>query len=72
MILKPDKGNAVVILDREIYKRNIYDILSDQSKFKQLSSDPTVTRPTKLCTFLLELKKQGLFAGPALYQKLYP
>ena len=72
VILKPDKGNAVVILDREIYKRNIYDILSDQSKFKQLSSDPTVTRQTKLCTFLLGLKKQGLFADPALYQKLYP
>ena len=64
MILKPDKGNAVVILDREIYTRNIYDILSDQSKFKQLSGNPNVTRQTKLCTFLLGLRKQGLFADP--------
>ena len=72
VILKPDKGNAVVVLDRSVYKSKIYDILSDTSKFRQLSSDPTVTRQTKLCNFLLKLKKQGLFKDHALYQKLYP
>ena len=55
VILKPDKGNAVVVLDRSVYKSKIYNILSDTSKFRQLSSDPTVTRQTKLCNFLLKL-----------------
>ena len=40
VILKPDKGNAVVIMDRSVYNQQIYNILSDGTKFSKLSVDP--------------------------------
>ena len=39
--LKPDKGNGVVILDRNIYLDSCFDILNNKSKFKVLDKDPT-------------------------------
>ena len=36
-----DKGNGVVILDRNIYLDSCFDILNDKSKFKVLDKDPT-------------------------------
>ena len=44
IILKPDKGNGVVILDRNIYFGSCFDILSDKSKFKLLDKYPTLLR----------------------------
>ena len=38
IIQKSDKGNSVVIVDREDYTKKIHDILSDQKKFSKLSS----------------------------------
>ena len=71
VILKPDKGNAVVILDRSIYNEQIYNILRDETKFSKLSVDPTITRQTKLQTFLRRLKKFGLFSEK-VYEDIYP
>ena len=33
VILKPDKGNGVVLLDRSAYSRKVYDVLEDTGKF---------------------------------------
>ena len=44
IILKPDKGNGVVTLDRNIYLDSCFDILNDKSKFKVLEKDPTLLR----------------------------
>ena len=41
VLLKPDKGNGVVILDRRDYDLGIQNIIQDRSKFKPLSQDPT-------------------------------
>ena len=41
VITKP-KGNGVFILDRKIYNNAIEEIISDTSKFKKLSEDPTL------------------------------
>ena len=41
VILKPDKGNGVVVLDRTAYDSGILKIISDTSKFKVLTEDPT-------------------------------
>lgn len=39
IILRPDKGSSVVVLDNEVYNNDIGDLLSDNSKFEKLQSD---------------------------------
>lgn len=58
VIMKADKGNAVVVLDINDYRKKIYDIL-DSDKFEKLDSDPTVKRELAFRTKLLSLKKEG-------------
>ena len=48
VLLKPDKENGVVILDRRDYDLGIQNIIQDSSKFKPLSQDPTLQREGKL------------------------
>ena len=57
IILKPDKNNGVVILDRSIYLDSYFNILNDKSKFKLLDKDPTLLRECKLKRFLSQHKK---------------
>ena len=40
VIVKPDKGNGVLILNRDGYNKKIEDILADSSKFKCIAEDP--------------------------------
>ena len=42
VILQPDKGNGVVVLDRTAHDRDILKINNDTSKFKLLSNEPTL------------------------------
>ena len=51
VILKPDKGNGVVVMDRIAYEQGIFAI-SDTSKFKVIDNDPTLQREDKLQRFL--------------------
>ena len=44
VILKPDKGNGVVVLNRADYIEGILNIINDTYKFKELDNDPTVIR----------------------------
>ena len=37
--MKPDKGNGVVILDKDEYHKKMDEILADSSKFKLLGDD---------------------------------
>jgi PHD/YefM family antitoxin component YafN of YafNO toxin-antitoxin module len=39
VIVKPDKGNGVVILDRGDYNQKMEDILRDTTKFERLDSE---------------------------------
>ena len=41
VIMKPDKGNDVIILDRRIYDNAIEEIILDSSKFGKLKEDLT-------------------------------
>ena len=61
VIVKPDKGNAVVILDRSSYDECLLKILNDTSKFKVLTEDPTFYREGQLQRRLLKLKKRKVF-----------
>ena len=71
VILRPDKGCGTVILDREEYVKKIYVIINDTSKFKKLSSDPTILREGQLQRFLRTLKNKGFFTDES-YDKIYP
>ena len=42
IILKPDKGNSVVVLDRGVYNSCILKIIDDKTKFKKLNGDITM------------------------------
>ena len=69
-ILRPDKGNGVVILDRIEYDNSLFKIINNTTKFRVLTFDPTLTREGKLQRYLRELKKKGHF-DPDVYETIY-
>ena len=71
ILLKPDKGNGIVIMDKNIYINACYNIINDTTKFKPLSDDVTLLREGRLQRFLRKLKKQGSIDNN-LYFKLFP
>lgn len=44
VILKADKGDGVVLLDRADYDKAILKIITETSKFQYIEKDPTLTR----------------------------
>ena len=56
-ITKPDKGNGVVILDRELYNNAIQEIISKTSKFEKLNKVSTLKDEASL-RFLGKLKQK--------------
>ena len=42
-ILKPDKGNGIVLLDIKDYSNSVVHLFKDPKKFQILDTDPTVT-----------------------------
>ena len=42
IILKPDKGQGVVLIKKSDYKQFMERLFSDQRKFKVLNEDPTI------------------------------
>ena len=44
MILKPDKGNGVVLESKVDYHDAMNQLFSDKTKFKIIKNDPTLTR----------------------------
>ena len=71
MIIRPDKGNGVVIMDRVIYNQQMYALLNDKNKFKKLSEDSTKLREGQLQRYLRELNKKQ-FLDDATYERIYP
>ena len=59
VLLKPDKGNGIVILNMADYNKGILDIISESRKFKELTNDPTICGESKLQLFLRDLKNNG-------------
>ena len=58
-LLSPDKGNGIVVMDKEDYKNSLEELFADRSKFRILDEDPTNKRFTSIQTFLRSLKKRG-------------
>ena len=42
MILKPDKSQGIVLVNKDGYIRNIVCLFSDKTKFQVLDKDPTL------------------------------
>ena len=70
VIIKPDKGNGVVILDKNDYNTKSFDILSDYTKFRILNNDTLDTNENKLNRILRKLLKQGHITND-LYNELF-
>ena len=71
VIVRPDNGSGVVILDRDIYYRKILEIINDTAKFKKPKDNPTLTRERQLQRFLRKIKDKYLF-DENTYKKIYP
>lgn len=71
IIVRPDKGNGVVIIDKVVYLDKMYELVNDNTKYKLLNNDPTKTREVKLQNYLRSLKKKGFF-DKETYEKVYP
>ena len=71
VILRSDKGSGTDILNRDDYIKKLFDIISDTSKFKKLSADPTLLREGQLQHFLRKLKNKQFFTKE-VYDKIYP
>ena len=75
IIQKSDKGNSVVLLNRNDYIKRLNEMLSDSSKFKKLN-----IKPGKQINFLLQqegrltniLKKVKRSISEQLYEEFYP
>ena len=71
VILKPDKGNSTVLINRNDYDGTMKELISDNTKFEMLDSDPTFLREGQLQRFLRGLKKKGFF-DEEVYKGIYP
>ena len=63
-ILKADKGNATVILDRGVYNDKILALLNTPT-YKELPKDPTAKIERKVRSKIIELKKAKLLSDQA-------
>ena len=59
MILKPDKGQGIVLLKKEDYTSSMDRIFADKSKFKIVDTDKTISRVANIKRYLETLLKRG-------------
>ena len=48
ILLKPDKGNGIVLVNCLDYKNSVKQIFSDRTKFRKINEDPTFRRLNSL------------------------
>ena len=58
-ILKPDKGNGIVLMKQSDYVTSVRSLFTDSTKFKKVPSDPTSTRLSSLQKYLSTLLKRN-------------
>ena len=59
VILKPDKGQGIVLVHHGDYVNSMQRIFDDASEFKKIEKDPTITRLTTVQNYLKSLCKKG-------------
>ena len=71
VLLSPDKGNGVVLLDKIDYTQSMEHLFSNRAQFKIVESDPTHTRMTTLQNYIRMLRKTGQIDENE-YKMMYP
>ena len=71
IITKADKGNGSVIVSRLDYLNKMKQLLSDNTKFKPLTNNPTKAGEDSLSSYLRKLRKDGLI-DDTVFQKILP
>ena len=71
VLLTPDKGNGVVILDKCDYINSMEQLFEDRTKFRVLNEDPTHTRMATLQNYVRMLKNTKQINDEE-YKLLYP
>ena len=69
-ILRPDKGNGVVVLNRRDYEKSIKNLMNEKTKFKEITEDVTIKRESQLQRFLGTLKNNK-YLDDIEYEKIY-
>ena len=62
VVIRPDKGRGVVILDKSDYVSKVNDVLQDETKFVRILDDPfqiMLRLKRRLNTFICSLRKKG-------------
>ena len=75
IISRPDKGNGIVILDRQDYVRKVTSILEDTTKFLPLDSDMLEIcqkRENRLVRFLRDSLFKKKLISDSVYHDLFP
>ena len=71
VITHPDKGNSVVVLNRDEHIKSMTELISDKQKFKKLKEDPTLKCEKALQRTLRETNKKNIFSDTE-YSNLHP
>ena len=71
VILTADKGVAMVVMDKEDYKKKAQTLLEDRGTYKIVKGDPTNRMKTKLINLIKKIKSEGGI-NDNQYRKLYP
>ena len=71
VIADPDRGNDVVILNRDEYLKSMTELISDQQKCRKLKEDPTLKRQRVIQRTLREMNKKNI-CSDIEYSNLYP
>ena len=58
VLLKPDKGNGIVLVDCLDYKNSVKKMFSDRTKFCKIYDDPTFRRLSSLQLHKLKERKE--------------
>ena len=75
VVLRPDKGNGVVILNRTDYVSKIESLLEDATKFRPLDTDILdlcTKREGKLIRYLRDTLQKNDIISESVYKDLFP
>ena len=67
VIMRPDKRNGVVIMDKSVYVEKMLELLSDRTKFKCLKDDPIILREGQYTFLVLSSKTDFRFEFLVIY-----
>ena len=71
VILKPDNGNGIVLVDINDCRTSVKHLFSDKSKFRIVENDPTFTRLDSLQQYVRKLKTHNEISEE-VYKRICP